>query len=64
MVKMEKNEEDKKKISLIIIVIFFIPEIVISVGRKYEPEEGCFDRRKRIVIQPICRLLKRLIYHR
>ena len=36
----------KKKISLIIIVIFFIPEIVISVGRKDEPEEGTFDRRK------------------
>ena len=54
----EKNEEDKKKISLILIVIFFIPEIAISVGRKYEPEEGTFDRRKRIVIQPICRLVK------
>ena len=35
-----------------------LPEIATSVGRKYEPEEGTFDRRKRIVIQPICRLVK------
>ena len=47
-----------KKISLLLIIIFLIPEIAISVGRKYEPEEGTFDRRKRIVIQPICRLVK------
>ena len=47
-----------KKISLLLIIIFLIPEIAISVGRKYEPEETAFDRRKRIVIKPICRLVK------
>ena len=35
-----------------------LPDVATSVGRKYEPEEGTFDRRKRIVIQPICRLVK------
>ena len=29
-----------------------------SKGRTYAPEEGTFDRRKRIVIQPKCRLIK------
>ncbi len=29
-----------------------------SKGRMYAPEEGTFDRRKRIVIQPKCRLIK------
>ena len=48
----------KKKISLLLVIIFLIPEVVNSVGRKYELEEGTFDRRKRIVIQPICRLVK------
>ena len=48
----------KKKISLILTIIFLLPEIATSVGRKYEPEEGTFDRRKRIVIHPICRLVK------
>jgi len=33
----------------------------ISKGRTYIPEEGTFDRRKRIVIQPICRLVKQTI---
>ena len=54
----KKMKKIKKKIILILIVIYVIPEIAISVGRKYEPEEGTFDRRKRIVIQPICRLVK------
>ena len=57
----KKMKRIKKKISLIIIVIFFIPEIAISVGRKYEPEEGTFDRRKRIEIRPLCRLVKETI---
>ncbi|MEE2694997.1 MAG: hypothetical protein VX976_01425 [Pseudomonadota bacterium] len=29
-----------------------------SKGRTYAPEEGTFDRRKRIVIHPKCRLIK------
>ena len=29
-----------------------------SKGRTYAPEEGTFDRRKRIIIQPKCRLIK------
>ena len=33
----------------------------ISKGRTYAPEEGTFDIRKRIVIQPICRLVKQTI---
>ena len=48
----------KKKTSLLLLFVFFLPLEVDSVGRKYEPEEGTFDRRKRIVIQPICRLVK------
>ena len=47
-----------RKSSFLLLLIFFLPIEVDSVGRKYEPEEGTFDRRKRIVIQPICRLVK------
>ncbi len=43
----DENEKTKKK--------------YISKGRTYAPEEGTFDRRKRIVIQPICRLVKQTI---
>ena len=46
------------KSSFLLLLIFFLPLEVDSVGRKYEPEEGTFDRRKRIVIHPICRLVK------
>ena len=53
-----KKDDNKEKISLILTIIFLLPEIATSVGRKYEPEEGTFDRRKRIVIHPICRLVK------
>ena len=60
-------------IILKIFLIFFIPHSIfgeekkankkkyISKGRTYTPEEGTFDRRKRIVIQPICRLVKQTI---
>ena len=59
MMKMKKKmKKMKKKIILILIVIYVIPDFAVSVGSKYEPEEGTFDRRKRIVIQPICRLVK------
>ncbi len=51
----------KKKINLLLIIIFFLPFDVHSVGRKYEPEEGTFDRRKRIEIRPLCRLVKETI---
>ena len=51
----------KMVIKLVVIFSFFIPDIVSSVGRKYEPEEGTFDRRKRIVIQNKCRLVKQTI---
>ena len=65
----------KMKIIIIlkIFLIFFTPYSVsskeeestkkkyISKGRTYAPEEGTFDRRKRIVIQPICRLVKQTI---
>ncbi len=52
MVRMRKN------LNFLILLIFLCPLEVESVGRKYAPEEGTFDRRKRIVIQPICRLVK------
>ena len=50
-----------RKSSFLLLLIFFIPLEVDSVGRKYEPEEGTFDRRKRIEIMPLCRLVKETI---
>ena len=51
----------RKILNLILISTFFFPLIVESIpkskGRTYAPEEGPFDRRKRIVIQPKCRLI-------
>ena len=50
------------KIFISLFIIFFIfSENLNAVGRKYEPEEGTFDRRKRIVIQNKCRLVKQSI---
>ena len=50
------------KIFISLFIIFFIlSENLNAVGRKYEPEEGTFDRRKRIVIQNKCRLVKQTI---
>ncbi|MBS92050.1 MAG: hypothetical protein CMM95_03245 [Rickettsiales bacterium] len=51
----------KKNLNIFIFFILFFPLGVESIGRKYAPEEGTFDRRKRIVIQPICRLVKETI---
>ena len=51
----------KRKNSLLLLLIFLFPLEVDSVGRKYEPEEGTFDRRKRIEIRPLCRLVKETI---
>ena len=48
----------KTKLLSICLIYIFLPINLDAVGRKYEPEEGTFDRRKRIVIQPICRLVK------
>ncbi len=48
-------------LSLIILLNFLFPTSGEAVGRTYAPEEGTFDRRKRIVIQPICRLVKETI---
>ena len=49
-------------LNLLIILALFIPILAESIpkskGRTYAPEEGTFDRRKRIVIQPKCRLVK------
>tara|TARA_B100000886_G_scaffold265199_1_gene189624 strand:+ start:1736 stop:2038 length:303 start_codon:yes stop_codon:yes gene_type:complete len=43
-------------------LLIFLPPIESkSLGRTYAPEEGTFDRRKRIVIQPKCRLVKETI---
>ena len=41
-----RKYNEKKKISLLLIIIFLIPEIAISVGRKYEPEEGTLIEEK------------------
>ena len=51
----------KKKISLFLLFLIVCPLDLGSVGRKYEPEEGTFDRRKRIEIRPLCRLVKETI---
>ena len=48
-------------LSLLLLLSFIIPATVEAVGRTYAPEEGTFDRRKRIVIQPKCRLIKETI---
>ena len=45
-------------LKILIFNIILIPDISESIGRKYEPEEGTFDRRKRMVIQNKCRLVK------
>lgn len=49
------------KIIYILILLTMIPFQSFAKGRMYAPEEGTFDRRKRIIIQPICRLVKE--YH-
>ena len=55
----------RKILSLVILLVFLTPIIgdalPKSKGRTYAPEEGTFDRRKRIVIQPKCRLIKEKI---
>ena len=44
----EKEDENEKKRRLAFLLLFvFLPLEVDSVGRKYEPEEGTFDRRKK-----------------
>ena len=47
--------------NLLILFSLLIPDISSGIGRKYEPEEGTFDRRKRIEIRPLCRLVKETI---
>ncbi len=47
-----------KKTVLSFLIFFLIPFTSNSIGRMYAPEEGTFDRRKRIVIQNVCRLVK------
>ena len=51
----------KKIVNFFLLISFFAPFELNSVGRKYEPEEGTFDRRKRIEIRPLCRLVKETI---
>ena len=50
----------KKLLSLLILFSFSYPFELQSKpkGRTYAPEEGTFDRRKRIVIERKCRLIK------
>jgi len=45
-------------IKIIVSLFILIPITSQSNGRTYAPEEGTFDRRKRIVIHNICRLVK------
>ncbi len=51
----------KRLTKIFVLMSFFFPFDGQSVGRKYEPEEGTFDRRKRIVIEKKCRLVKQTI---
>ena len=55
----------RKKLNFFLIFILLAPFVAESLpkskGRTYAPEEGTFDRRKRIVIQPKCRLIKEKI---
>ena len=51
----------RKTLKFVFFLIISFPFVVDSIGRKYAPEEGTFDRRKRIVIQPLCRLVKETI---
>ena len=52
----------KLKITISTLILsLMIPVKGYSPGRTYAPEEGTFDRRKRIVIQNKCRLIKQKI---
>ena len=55
----KKNKTFNVLISLILLSIPITSNS--TTGRMYAPEEGTFDRRKRIVIKPICRLIKQTI---
>ena len=61
--KVTKNQMTKKILSLLILFSFSHPLELQSKpkGRTYAPEEGTFDRRKRIVIERKCRLIKEFI---
>ena len=50
----------KKILSLLLLCSFSYPLALQAKpkGRTYAPEEGTFDRRKRIVIERKCRLIK------
>ena len=58
--KIMKNQMMKKILSLLILFPLSYPLELESKpkGRTYAPEEGTFDRRKRIVIERKCRLIK------
>ena len=58
--RMMKNQMMKKILSILIFASFIYPSSIESKpkGRTYAPEEGTFDRRKRIVIERKCRLIK------
>ena len=58
--RMTQNQMMKKILSLLILFSFSYPLELQSKpkGRTYAPEEGTFDRRKRIVIERKCRLIK------
>ena len=53
----------KKLINFTLLTSLLLPFLLESKtrGRTYAPEEGTFDRRKRIVIQNKCRLIKQKI---
>jgi len=52
----------RKTLNFLLAIALFAPLVSESIpkskGRTYAPEEGTFDRRKRIVIEPKCRLIK------
>ncbi len=56
-----KKKIKTKLVFFIFVLSILLPQISEAIGRKYAPEEGTFDRRKRIVIKNKCRLVKEKI---
>lgn len=56
----QKNLMMKKLINFTVLTTLLLPFFIEGKprGRTYAPEEGTFDRRKRIVIERKCRLIK------
>ena len=58
---MKVKRKVKKTIISFLLLLSIPASSFATTGRTYAPEEGTFDRRKRIVIEPKCRLIKEKI---